>query len=225
MSEADVSAFFTACLADLICSHLYDQELMPNSTRFDIIAHTRIAAWPVALTTVNALVSDANTLRAMYLVSHAASNECGFNQWAPDGKCVNIAPFERPSAVFVNVVFVVFIVIALIAGAVYFALQLAPDKHEQHEEDSVPVPPLFPVTVPTGNASAYKENELVLVIVKHNEFQPLQRLHSSEASTPDRKHLNIDPMHAKQIQETINSMLVSSHGVEYANARSRRRWN
>ena len=238
MSDADVFSFYTACLGDLVCKHLYDQEILPNSTRFDIIARTRIAAWPVSFSAVATQISNHDTLRAMYLVSHAASNECGFNQWAPEGKCVYIAPFERPSAVFVNVVFVVFIVIIVIAGAVFFALKLTPAEEEEDEQTSRAVVPgkppgkkprPIPLPVPSttasgGGANGYQENDMVLFIVRGGTFQPLRVLKSDEAENQNSTNLPNSKMQQK-VHMTVDSMLVGSHGIEYASGIGRRRWH
>jgi hypothetical protein len=218
MSTTDVAEFFDACLGDLVCKHLYDQELMPNSTRFDVIARTLIPAWPVSFAHVQAIVAEPDALRSMYLVSNAASNECGFNRWSPNGQCVFIAPFERPSAVFVNVVFVVFILIALISGATYFA-KMAQATHDaqrkrkvvRRDETELKEQPRRSQIPPGGG-------EVVLAVVKNGEYFVLQNFGVIGANTngePDSAPLQT-PDGVPKPQPSTTQMLVQSHGIEHA---------
>jgi len=209
MTTADSDAFHAACLTDLVCKHLYDQELSSNTTRFDDIARTLIAAWPVSFQSVETLVSSPDRLRSMYLVASAASNQCGFNQWAPFGKCVFIAPFERPSAIFVDVVVVVFILIGLIGGALFVWKKMG------HLDE--PEPDIAPQADVNLTASeTFVENTLVLMLVHNRKLVKIQDM----GSVPVQADLmSTDPL-PKQLsaplQATVDSLLVPSHGMEYA---------
>jgi len=216
MTTADSEAFHSACLTDLVCKHLYDQELSSNVTRFDDIARTLIAAWPVTFQSVETLVSSPDRLRSLYLVASAASNQCGFNQWAPFGKCVFIAPFERPSAIFVDVVVVVFILIGLIGGAMFVWKKMGhPDPIETAIE------PIVPVNQDADKSFA--ENDLVLMLVQNGRLIKLQIM----GTLPQSSTLpSIDPLkraHHEPLQATVDSLLVHSHGMEYARSLRGRR--
>jgi hypothetical protein len=134
MPDANVILFFNACLDNLVCRHAFDQELMFNLTRFDVIARTLVPGWPVTLSKVQSELSDPNVAMHTYLNARSCSNECGWNQWSPNGQCVFLAPFERTSTLFVNVIFWLFILIAFIGGATFFATRFDVDQEDETPE-------------------------------------------------------------------------------------------
>jgi hypothetical protein len=218
MLSAEVTALWTACLGDLVCKHLFDQELLNNSTRFDVVARTLIPAWPVTFSHITNIVSDPDALRAMYLVSRAASNECGFNRWSPNGQCVFIAPFERPSAVFVNIVFVVFILIALVAGGTYFV------KHFRSKHLPVCHEPRLDRSL--SNAERNSITFKVVAVIGGTEYQ----VGTLGTTTPNLDTL--PPARANDSGQAANNtmeakrtsdFLVLSHGLDRMVSQSRRR--
>jgi len=154
MTDADATLMYNACHTSLVCKHLFDQELSSSFTRFNTVARTLIPGWPVTLAQIQADVAKQDTLITTWLNAHAASNECGFNQWSPRGQCIFLAPFEHTNPFFVQMVFALFIVIGIFAGVRIFvkSINTTEDDDEGEETDALHKPPLTPSDALTPSA-------------------------------------------------------------------------
>jgi hypothetical protein len=103
---------YLACLGDMVCRHLYDQEEEFNSGRFDTVGRTLFPHWPPSMETLRAMVLDDVDLQRLVLRAGAASTPCGYNRDSIDGQCVISELRELRPSLFVTLVFVAFAVMA-----------------------------------------------------------------------------------------------------------------
>jgi hypothetical protein len=123
---------------------------MFNVTRFDLIARTLVPGWPITLEHVMAELQTPTVAMHSYLTARSCAHECGWNQWAPDGRCVFLAPFERTNTLFVNVVFSLFICIIVIAGITFFVKKMHAVTLDEWSTREPPQP--TPVRAPAAGA-------------------------------------------------------------------------
>lgn len=127
---------FNHCVSNVHCASLFNQLPRANFTEFDLIARSLIPGWPVSVTHVQTIMADQATAVQSYLMGHMTMHGCGPNQRRVANSCVHLDIAEVPSSTFVNVLFVMFIVIALIYIGVYIA------KHYKALGDEPGVAPL-----------------------------------------------------------------------------------
>jgi hypothetical protein len=105
---------YLACLGDLVCRHLYDQEEEFNSVRFDTVGRTLFPNWPPSMEAMRASVVDDVELQRLVLRAGASSTPCGYNRDSINGQCLISELRELRPSLFVTLVFCAFSVMAVL---------------------------------------------------------------------------------------------------------------